>query len=163
MLSLIPTHSFMPSPSSGPGDMGSLKASTCPLRVFSSLIPLLTMLVLLFLFAGHSLPKRLVCLCHKPRDETVLHSLHHSLLLAPSAPYKVSREVCDVLPKPQFILRLSACVFQQVPPFRTLTSMFFSMALISVCGGEGVNCIELQHIYRKIQNLKCTAQLIFIK
>ena len=39
------------------------------------------MLSLLFLFAGHSPPKRLVCLCHKPRGETVLHSLHHSLLL----------------------------------------------------------------------------------
>ena len=74
------------------------------------------MLVLIFLFAGHSPPKCPVFLCQKPGGEKILCSLHHSPLLAPSAPRKAPSMVCDVLPKPQLILRLSACVFQQVLP-----------------------------------------------
>ena len=72
------------------------------------------MLILIFLFAGHSPPKCPVFPSHKPGGEKILCSLYHSPLLAQNAPCKAPSVVSEVLPKPQLILRLSASVFQQV-------------------------------------------------
>lgn len=122
----------------GPGDMGMLDVARCPLRFSSSCFPLIMPLHYFCLLVT---PHRNVSCASvtslEERKFGILCITH--LCLLQMHPRKAPRLAHDILPQPQLILGLSACMFQQAPP----SGLLISLSLMGlIWGEERVNCIE---------------------